>query len=274
MYSKRIRSFWPIIIGPTFFYGGYLLGKRREHPLPRVNQRVVLIDWDNCLCDTMPRIIIRMHLVYNELKQRHPDLEIDKETLSVPFTGELSQHMLSTFGNAYGLEAKNLYMEYMNHPDIPPKRPFPGAAEFLLTLQEREVPFAIISNGSTSFVQSGIDEFGWQKMLSEVPVITVDDVKKNYKPNPLHFKAALEKLKIKLEDGLETEIIIVGDGAESDMLGALKLAEKLKRPNVKISAYWINHGVSLSSQLTAVDNFQELQKQIFPDNASLVSKFF
>lgn len=274
MYSKRIRSFWPIIMGPTFFYSGYLLGKYRENPLPSVNQRVVLIDWDNCLSDTMPRIIIRMHLVYNELKQRHPELEIDKETLSVPFTGELSQHMHATFGNAYGLEAKNLYMEYMNHPDIPPKRPFPGAAEFLLTLQEREVPFAIISNGSTSFVQSGIDEFGWKKMLSEVPVITVDDVKKNYKPHPLHFKAALDKLKIKLEDGLETEIIIVGDGADSDMLGALKLAEKLKRPNVKISAYWINHGASLSSELKSVDNFQELQKEIFPGNSSLVSKFF
>ncbi len=273
MYSKRIGSFWPILMGPAF-YAGYVLGKQGKPHEPKFNQRVLLIDWDNCLCDTMPRIIIRMHLVFNELKLRHPNLEIDQETLSQPMTGELSEHMRNTFGEAYGLEAKNLYMEYMNHPTIPPKRPFPGAAEFLQTLLDREVPFAIISNGTTAFVQSGIDEFGWGKMLSEVPVITVDVVKKNNKPNPMHFLAALDSLKINIKDKHEREIIVVGDGADSDMLGSLKLAEKLKLPNVKISAYWINHGASLSSQLKTVTSFQELQEQIFPEDSSLVRKFF
>ena len=258
------QSARPAIIAATF-WAGYALGNRRndsQHHRPLLlshKRRAFLIDWDGCLCDSAPRIIKRINLVATELKRRYPTLQLDESLLLLPCTGELASHLQKVFGESYAKEAHSLYMEYMNHPEIPPKRPFDGAEEFLQKLKDEGTPFAIVSNGTDNFVRQGIKDFAWEQLFSDVPIVTVDSVKTLNKPNPRHFQAALDILKINLDNPDDPfEIIIIGDGKDSDMLGALNFADSIAKPHITVSAFWTNHNKNTPCQL--------MRSHAMPDN--------
>lgn len=274
LFSILNRASKPLIGGAAFF-AGYTyrdskpsLNPVKMHTLPHA----VLIDWDNCLCNTAPRILKRLQLVATELKRRHPKIEIEEAKLLIPMTDTLKSHLQNLFGEAYSTEAYSLYMEYMNHKDIPEKKPFPGAAEFLQQLINEGIPFAIVSNATNNFVKQGIDDFAWNDLLKDVPVITEDDVGSRNKPNPFHFLVALERLNINLNTTENINIKIIGDGLNSDILGALKLADQIAQPHINISAIWVNHDRPLQCQLNSVSSFDEMQHLLFPASQSSVKK--
>ncbi len=274
LFSILNKASKPLIVGAAFF-AGYTyrdsqpsLNPVKTQPLPHA----VLIDWDNCLCNTAPRILKRLQLVAAELKRRHPKIEIEEANLLMPITSTLKTHLQNLFGEAYSAEAYSLYMEYMNHKDIPAKKPFPGAADFLQQLINEGIPFAIVSNATNNFVKQGIDDFAWNHLLKDVPIITEDDVGSRNKPNPVHFLAALERLNINLHTEGNINIKIIGDGSDTDMLGAMKLAEQIALPHINISAIWINHGRPLQCQVNAVSSFDDVHQLLFSTSQSTVKK--
>ena len=89
--------------------------------------------------------------------------------------------------------------------------------------------------------------------------MTVDLVKTLNKPNPRHFQAALDILKINLDNPDDPfEIIIIGDGKDSDMLGALNFADSIAKPHITVSAFWTNHNKNTPCQL--------MRSHAMPDN--------
>ena len=219
---------------------------------------IVLIDWDGCLANSMPRIFARLQLVANELKRKYGDaFNVPPERLQKRWTSEFNAHLQDLFGTFWE-EAADLYLgKYFNHPSLPPKTAFIGAREFLESLLDAKIPFAIVSNGDKKYIDEFIHIFGWEKILRDVPVISSDNIKPRHKPHPFHFKQAL--LQLGIENPHRHKIIIIGDGVDSDMLGALRLADE---ENYKIHAIWISHDKPVACSLTSVNNFGEVAANV------------
>ncbi len=216
---------------------------------------VMLIDWDGCLCDSMGQILKRIKIVGEELKIKFPEkYNISDEKLQTRWTREFNSHLQYVFGELWE-EARHLYNKYIYHEELPPKKAFAGATEFIESIQRAQLPFAIVSNTSTASVKEGIKILGWEKLLAETPIIASDQIKPNVKPDPFHFLQALKQLGVDINNRKEFKIIVVGDGADSDMLGALQLAEQ----DFKVTAIWINHAQSIACNLKSANNFLEVK---------------
>jgi FMN phosphatase YigB (HAD superfamily) len=270
LYSLRV----PCVIGLSFFTG-YSYAKMHKTemlkseppkisavpllPLKQniVEKTVVLIDWDNCLCDSMPRTYKRLKLVSIELKRRHPDFDISDEKINLPWTAEFSTHMRNLFGDRYAAEAGELYTEFMHHSGLPPRVPFEGSDEFLQALNVAEIPFAIVTNGNKKNVIHCFAEFGWTQLLNNVSIVSVDEVSTRNKPDPFHFLMALTTLNLDLAAGDIEHVIIIGDGIDSDMLGSLKLADEMEKYGITVSAVWVNHNRKVKCHLNTVNSFDE-----------------
>lgn len=296
MRSKGFKNFTaPLVMGATFF-SGYLYGqhhqRQRESDLKQMvtlsnnqqrkenltlnassSKRVALIDWDNCLCNTMPRAQKRLWLVSQELERRYPGYHVDQDSLSAPWTKEFSEHLNILFGEQHVQEAKALYFEYMDHHEIPPKQPFPGAREFLESLIKANIPIAIVSNSSNNLVHHGIAHFGWGDLLGDSPIIASDHVLPNTKPNPEHFIKAIASFEPTLRISDIEEVIIIGDGADSDMLGAMNLANKFASEKIKVYAIWVTHGTATHCRLKAFSNFADIHASLVQPNDGIVSDF-
>lgn len=291
MRLKRLQPYVPLVLGPAFF-AGYLYGQKRNESSTLSNEllhtsvikqqritqdvknefiaptQIILIDWDNCLCNTFPTIQKRLSLVANEIERRHPDCIIDKGLLYIPWTQEFSEHLKSIFGDDYWHEAQVLYFEYMDHKDVPPKKPFPGAEDLLRALLNERIPFVIVSNSSTRLVKHGIELFGWNDIFEDCSIIASDSVSPRTKPDPYHFITAIKSLYPEIQNSGITEVVIVGDGADSDMLGALNLANVLSEHNISVSAIWMTHNDSIKCRLRSFGSFIDLQKELMPSGES------
>ncbi len=291
MRLKHLQKYVPLLFGPTFF-AGYLYGEKRNSspvlnndlmPTASIKQRgtdhelkskrinshqIVLIDWDNCLCNTFPTIQKRLSLVASEIEQRHPEFIIDRTILNKPWTQEFSDHLKSIFGDDYWQEAKILYFEYMDHKDVPLKKPFPGAEDLLRALLNEGIPFAIVSNSSAKLVKHGIELFCWKDIFENCPIIASDSVSPRTKPDPHHFMTAINSLYPVIEGSDITEVIVIGDGTDSDMLGALNLANILYEHNIAVSAIWMTHNDLIKCQLKSFSSFVDLQKHLIPPRDS------
>ncbi|MBX9585985.1 MAG: HAD hydrolase-like protein [Gammaproteobacteria bacterium] len=287
MRYKHLQRYVPLVLGPTFF-AGYLYGKKRnesdmlsknfnsttiiKQQIVSPNKKnefmktdhIVLIDWDNCLCNTFPTIQKRLSLVASKIEQRHPECNIDRCLLRKPWTQEFSEHLKSIFGDDYCHEAQVLYFEYMDHKDVPPKKPFPGAEDLLRALLKERIPFVIVSNSSTKLVKHGIELFGWNDIFEDCPIIASDSVSPRTKPDPYHFMTAIKSLYPEIQNSGITEVVIIGDGADSDMLGALNLANVLSEHNIAVSAIWMTHSDSIKCRLRSFSSFIDLQKELIP----------
>ncbi len=89
--------------------------------------------------------------------------------------------------------------------------PFPDAAPALAQLSGREVPLAVLSNGTVRMVERAIESAGLAGMLG--PVLSVDAVRA-YKPDPRVYRMAAERI------GLPPERIAFVSGNAWDAAGA------------------------------------------------------
>lgn len=231
--------------------------KKQSHQTTKDDRPVVLLDWDGCLCESTPRIFAKLELIHAGLKRKYPNsYNISNEALKIPWTRELTAHLQLVFGEKYLNEALQLYQECNKNPDLPLKHAFNGAEDFVQSLKRQGVPFAIVTNCQRNILEEAIEMLNWEQLLQDVPTITADMVP-NVKPNKAHFYSALETLGLSIADK-NREIIVIGDGAESDMLGALMLAAE----GHKVSAFWINHGRLADVQLTSVNDFAQARSHI------------
>ena len=95
--------------------------------------------------------------------------------------------------------------------------PYPKVKETIRKLKKK-YKIAVLSDAPVEKAWMRIVLIGIDKSLDAA--ITFDDTKKR-KPNPLPFKKAIEKLKVK-----PSEILMVGDSIHRDMAGAKKLGMK------------------------------------------------
>lgn len=220
-------------------------------------QRVVLIDWDGCLEDSSESISTRLKLVRSKLNEQYNDLDLSDELLLTPWTREFDSHMKLVFG-AYAQEAGVMYKHLIQTCEIT-RKTFTGSTEFLQQLRDAAIPFAIVTNAWRECIETGIKAFGWNELLKNIPIITSDDAKPKEKPHPHHFKCAMQQLGMNIDKPDQREIIVIGDGIGSDMVGALKLSEL----GFRIRAVWINHGKDINCKLGSYDSFQHVAKDVF-----------
>lgn len=138
------------------------------------------------------------------------------------------------------------------------KQAFTGSFEFIESMKKANIPFAIVSNSSKQCIENDIKILGFQKILENVSIIASDNIKPRVKPDPFHFMSALSQLGVDVNNPGRQTIIVIGDGSDSDMLGALKLSEQ----GFKVNAIWTNHGKNVDCSLISKNNFIDIQKTV------------
>ncbi|KAH8789285.1 glycerol-3-phosphate phosphatase-like protein [Hyaloscypha finlandica] len=169
-------------------------------PLQRVTFNGLLFDFDGTLGDSTEAVIKHWHSIGKEIG-------VDPNVILQTSHGRRSIDVLKT------LSPEKANWEYIKHMEgLLPKNygadvvEIPGARDLLDSVVTAEVPWAIVTSGTTPLVT------GWLNVLKfPIPehLVVAEDVK-NGKPDPVCYLMGKEKLGLRDGDG-QAEVLVLED---------------------------------------------------------------
>jgi phosphoglycolate phosphatase len=159
-------------------------------PLPLFNMpQAVLFDWDNTLVDTFPLIHASINHALTTFGM--PTWTLEESKIRIQHSSRESK-LSSHFGERWE-EAVACYRGYYQEKHIEELLPAPGALSLLKTLQNLNIPMAIVSNKTVDLIHAEVDHLLWRPFFS---AIFASGDAENDKPAPDLGLLALGKMAI------------------------------------------------------------------------------
>ncbi|MAZ44890.1 MAG: hypothetical protein CMF48_06930 [Legionellales bacterium] len=149
----------------------------------------------------------------------------------------ISEHLGCEFTDKlFGINTH--YEEPFSTPEDFEHEPYPvaGGKEFLAYLNNREIPWALVSNGYSNFAIRFWKDAGLLEHRNNAPIVFPEGLEslEHSKPSPVHLETALHNLDV--QDDEEVTLFMVGDSMGSDMTAAYRLATR--HPSYKVHAIY------------------------------------
>ena len=216
--------------------------------------KAILIDLDNTLYDYEICHKHAFNCAVNEIKKMFDENDFicafdkAKEQIHSELKNTASSHnrilyfqkTLEYLNAENIILAKNLYDIYWNN-FIKKMSLFEGVIEFLEDNKDKKI--CVVSD-LTAYIQfRKIEKLGISKYLSYIVTSEEAGVEK---PNEKIFNIALKKLKLN-----NSEVCMIGDNYEKDIIGAL---------NLNIKAFWKNDNIPADKRVKTFNQFKELKE--------------
>ena len=153
--------------------------------------RAVLFDFDGTLADTAPDLGGAL----NRLREQHALAPLPIETVR-PYASSGARGLLRVGfdlgpGDANYEEMRQAFLANYDAAICVETRLFPGIAELLAHLEERHIPWGIVTNKATRFTERMVELLG---LARRVACVVCGDTTPHMKPHPAPLLAAAERL--------------------------------------------------------------------------------